>query len=155
MSLTPSANWKFDLELEDDFCAPSSLIEAMQLATAADRGTLGAEGENGDCIELRFDQHHGMVLYMLPDQTVLRPHFPQRECTGEDVELSFCPCCGVLVGDRDEMISKCMARDEAFQVCESILRGTLPDRVDPISANAILEWRRLQPRGSTADGVSS
>jgi hypothetical protein len=121
------------LDLDDISLVPVSEDEALRLAMEAERGTLDLTGERGDCVEVQFDAVHALVLYMGTDRKILRPHLPNRKETGQGIEEFFCECCGVQLGDRAEMLTRCTSREEGFRLCREILRGRLPDAI-PVSS---------------------
>jgi hypothetical protein len=128
------------------------------MAAVEEQGSLGGNGESGDCVELQFDSSHALVLYMRADWTILRPHLPNRRRTGEGVEDFFCECCGVQLGDRVAMLSQCVSREEGFRLCREILNGRLPDAIPVRSdqpsipgfeegaAERLVNWVVLRPR---------
>ena len=66
---------------------------------------LGGDGELGDGLQLQVDEDHALILYMKPDQTILRPKFLNPLRNGDGVEHYFCQCCGVQLGDYHQMLS--------------------------------------------------
>jgi hypothetical protein len=161
MNPNTSSRWPLlSVELKDASLRPSSPAEALRLAAAVTKGTLGGTGEAGDCVELQFNCKHAMVLYMRPDLTILRPHFPNRRRTGEGIEEFFCECCGVQLGDKADMLSRCVDREEGFLLCREILNGRLPNAVplgpsdqssipgfdDQAAGDGVVEWVTLRSR---------
>jgi hypothetical protein len=163
LEATTSSQWTCTLDLAGVSVDPPGEDEALRLACDATSGTLGATGRAGDCLEMQFDETHSLVLYMSADHIIHRPHFPNRESSGQGVEDFFCKSCGVQLGERKELLSRCMTREEGFRVCREILRGQLPETVAGVRSDQTVfpsfesltqeeakssrvEWVPLRPR---------
>jgi hypothetical protein len=134
-----SAKWNIDLEDEETSFGPSASEDALASARQMPRGTLNATGDGGDCLQMQFNESHAMVLYMTHEGVLLRPHFPNRSLTGAGIEEYYCECCGVQLGDIDQLAAQCMNREEGISLCDRILHGEVPDSSD-------LTWVPLAPR---------
>jgi len=122
-----SSHWRLSIDNEDVGLEPSCPDDALKLARELDVAELNATGDKGDCVQLQFDTQYALVLYMTPEQTTLRPRFPNGEISGDGADELFCECCGVQL---DDDFSQCTGRENGFSICEAILAGRLPQSSD-------------------------
>jgi hypothetical protein len=141
-----SGHWKLSLiEFDEEGESleperePRSVEECLTFAEELTSGELAGTGDGGDCFQLQYDAENAAILYMTPAGEMLRPQFTHRERSGDGVELFYCHCCGVQLGDMGEMLAECTARSEGFELVGKIIDGSLPESGE-------IQWVPLKPR---------
>jgi hypothetical protein len=116
-----SKRWTFKLDLEDVSLHPTNWGDVIRLTSGAECGTVSAAGQDGDWLDLEFNQSNAALWYMTEERTILRPFFPNRSEAEQAIDEFFCKCCGVQLGPKEELLRRCMKRIEAFNLSREIL----------------------------------
>jgi hypothetical protein len=137
-----SQKWSLEIIEEEEYepeVEPQSPEDFLSLANTFESGELIGEGNKGHSFQLQFDAENAAILYIGFDGTTRRPRFLGRERNGDGIELFFCHCCGVQLGDKREMLAQGTNRHEGFSLARHIINGTLPESDE-------LVWVALEPR---------
>ena len=137
--IVPSTVWNIRIETGDGEFFPCDADDTIAMVDAIDIGTVGADGTNGDFVELRFDQSHALLLYAPPSsENALRPRFPTRINTGDNVDALFCDCCGIPLGDDAEILANSITRADGLAVFRELVGGAYEQKDE-------LEWVPFPP----------
>jgi hypothetical protein len=109
-----STRWEIVLDLEEGSVSPSSWEAALDRARSSSSGVLSGAGEGGDWIELEFNFSRAAVWYRTAGEKMLRPYFPHRHESEQQVE-------------EEELLRGGMSREEGFRLFRAIMQsGQLP-----------------------------
>ena len=105
-----STRWEIVLDLEEGCVSPSSWEAALERARSSSSGVLSGAGEGGDWIELEFNATRAAVWYRTAGEKMLRPYFPHRHESEQQVE-------------EEELLQGGMSREEGFRLFRAIVQS--------------------------------
>jgi hypothetical protein len=155
--------WRFSFDDDEVSLRDLTWPQAVQLFRDSEAGDLSGRSD-GECVSLEFNPTHAAVLCMGREGAILRPYFPRRPASAQDLGPFFCGSCGIRLGDQEEYLARfLLSRADGFRLFAAVLVGlTLPGELpDPhpgqpvlpgfeeaaaeLAAGRALEWRRLPP----------
>lgn len=152
--------WRFLFDGPEESHADLTWPEAVRVVRASSRGELFAQTDHA-CVSLEFNPTQAAVVYMGRDRITQRPYILCRPAESQDLRPSFCGGCGLLIGDRDEYLSRFLGREDGIRLFEAVLVGPglpsslpVPAENQPVlpglegavaerSLERSLEWRPL------------
>jgi len=147
--IDPSTIWHIRIETAGEERFPMDADDAIAIVDEMNAGTIGADGTNGDFVELQFDRTHSLLIYAPPgSDDTLRPRFPDRKDTGDGVDELFCDCCGIPFGDEAEILAASIARADGLAVFRDLVGGAR-------TMNDEIEWVPFPPLFFPPTDVSS
>jgi len=105
--------WRFDVDLRDRGFDAEDWEEVLSLCKEAVSGTVVANGERGERIELEFNATHASIIFA-DDERVLRPYFPGRDAASQAIDEFFCGGCGLRVSNLDGFLERVMNCSTGF-----------------------------------------